>query len=823
MRKTLGEATVPSNSELHKIPSRTETPHQQYLGQSLRGIVPQADQTPIDASRHTTKDNNFHAPQGPENDQTANHRPPSFHERNNAENRKESSAIELDPIQKKGQAVEQSHLSVAHNQFSRIAEEQQLETDSLHSLGNDSSMSVPSSLASDSPSVSSWPSISYSPSALPNNAPPPSEPTSMIISQSTGSPSASAAPSSPWASSSPSARRIIDTLLDLKTCTASELASFLLTERFGDDQNKVDIFLRRAIGSLNENHNIVPTISPTESDSISQSPSSNAVLAINSLAPTEVTSTSSSPSTVDKAFADSIEPSTSLQPSTEVSSLPSSSQAPSSSMLPSSHSPTWPYASESPNPTAAISEFPSESIEPSVSLNPSQEPSHFLSQSQQPSIVTIQPQRFSDIPSLLPSESESNVPSYRQSSEPSSTPTSSHPSERPSLAPQTHSPSIFPTSTQSSEPSTSVDPSASPTLFCPKPVQAKHRQKHEKWITYKTLTLDCLDQELRGTEEEVEPAYSVYGGRLDQRVDNGTGFFDVLQDENGRWTLLDPEGYEFVSVGMNSVGPNAKYELYQEGFEQQFNSSDRLFAQKTFDLFQDLGINTLGSWSDDKLFKDPRTVRLPYTPRWNFLLTYKNIRPSGYINIYKEPIPVFEPEFETFAMEHAQQIAAYKDDPYVLGHFSDNEMPFHADNLLHRFLELNATDPGHQAAQKWLAENEKTADEVTNDDHAAFCVVMVERYYSVVHNAIKTYDPNHLFLGSRVHGRVSGQDCSFIAASKYVDVISGKKGHSALKVKMQRSPTHLRHTFFLQSTTIIDGDLNTPDWIDGLSFLDCHS
>ena len=309
------------------------------------------------------------------------------------------------------------------------------------------------------------------------------------------------------------------------------------------------------------------------------------------------------------------------------------------------------------------------------------------------------------------------------------------------------------------------------TKLCPEAVDAKFKQLDESWRTYKTMTYDCLEQEIGGPQA-AEPSYSTYGGRMDQRIGSGTGFFAVHKDSDGRWTFIDPDGYKFLSKGFNSVGHfSGKEEVYEQGFNDQFNGSEEEMATKVKELFQDIGVNTLGSWSEDSMFKGDN--RIPYTPRWNFLPNYRNERPGGWIDYYNDrPVPVFEPEFETFAMKHAEGAEAYKDDPYVLGHFSDNEMPFHADDLINRFLALNETDAGHQAAQKWLVDNGKTVDDITDDDHNAFCVVMVERYYRIINNALKTFDPNHLFLGSRVHGSVAQQDCTFQAAQDHVDVMS---------------------------------------------------
>ena len=49
---------------------------------------------------------------------------------------------------------------------------------------------------------------------------------------------------------------------------------------------------------------------------------------------------------------------------------------------------------------------------------------------------------------------------------------------------------------------------------------------------------------------------------------------------------------------------------------------------------------------------------------------------------------------------------------------------------------------------------------------------MVERYFRIVSHAIKKYDPNHLVLGSRFHGKALRLPEVLQGAGPYVDVVS---------------------------------------------------
>jgi hypothetical protein len=137
-------------------------------------------------------------------------------------------------------------------------------------------------------------------------------------------------------------------------------------------------------------------------------------------------------------------------------------------------------------------------------------------------------------------------------------------------------------------------------------------------------------------------------------------------------------------------------------------------------------------------------------------------------------IYVFDPEFEAFADEYAKQLANTKDDPYLLGHFSDNEMPLRP-NALDLCLCLDKGEPGYQAAWAWLCGRKGLADvsvdDILPEDRDAFYAFYLERYLSIVSNAIKKYDPNHLYLGFRMIG-VSDQEIAIRTYGKYTDIMS---------------------------------------------------
>jgi len=217
-----------------------------------------------------------------------------------------------------------------------------------------------------------------------------------------------------------------------------------------------------------------------------------------------------------------------------------------------------------------------------------------------------------------------------------------------------------------------------------------------KWVPTPVTTV----ADLRDFRPVAEVELSRYGGWKARQIE-ATGFFRTRR-VGGRWWLVDPEGYLFLSVGLCSVD--------RKGVESTPVVADRIFGSRenwasvTATLLRTLGFNSLGCWSDAEPFR-ALAQPMPYFPRWNFMSTYKNQRdprdgPRGYPN---QCMPLFDAAFKSFCLRHAEQLAATKDDPYLVGHFSDNELPFRPD-LLKLYLQLPDTDSGHQAARRWLTQ-----------------------------------------------------------------------------------------------------------------------
>jgi len=297
------------------------------------------------------------------------------------------------------------------------------------------------------------------------------------------------------------------------------------------------------------------------------------------------------------------------------------------------------------------------------------------------------------------------------------------------------------------------------------------REPQGPWTNYPTRTLTDLPEV---AALQPDTGLSQYGGWKARQV-KATGFFYPTQVDR-RWWLVDPEGYLYLNRGIAAVSQLGTPGARAAG--QKLFGGSQGWAAQTAQLMRENGFTGLGAWSATEQFQAVKPPLL-YTRIWNFMSSYGAKRggtyqKAGHMGYPNDCIFVFDPAFETFCDEHAKQLAKQKDDPWLLGHFSDNELPFWRTSL-RGYLKLPDVEPGHQAAQKWLLERhgaQATVADITEQDEKDFLEFAVSRYFRIVSTAIKKYDPNHLFLGSRINGRASTYPEVFRAAGPYLDVVA---------------------------------------------------
>jgi hypothetical protein len=268
---------------------------------------------------------------------------------------------------------------------------------------------------------------------------------------------------------------------------------------------------------------------------------------------------------------------------------------------------------------------------------------------------------------------------------------------------------------------------------------------------------------------------SKYGGWKEFK-EEATGFFHVKKIGD-RWWGIDPEGYRYFNIALNSITLGRSHNN-EKAFEEKFGSSAK-WIEQTIAMLQEYGFNSAGSWSDNKAIRNANEnleKPFPYTINLNFMSSYGKERGGtfavpGHTGFPNSTIFVFDPEFEEFCDRHAKQLLETKDDPNLFGHFSDNELPFRQKSL-DNYLLLPENDHGRLAAEAFLIQKGITSKDITDPVREEFLGLVADKYFSIVSKAIKKYDPNHQYIGSRFYSSEKNSEAFIRAASKYLDVLS---------------------------------------------------
>jgi hypothetical protein len=267
------------------------------------------------------------------------------------------------------------------------------------------------------------------------------------------------------------------------------------------------------------------------------------------------------------------------------------------------------------------------------------------------------------------------------------------------------------------------------------------------WRAHETRLLEKLDGYVPSGDQV---KLNRYGGRLDLPREAATGFFRTKKI-GGRWWLIDPEGYRFYHVGINTVREPKKV-------NENFGSPEQ-WAETVTGQFRENGFNGLGNGASTRLqkVKEP----LVWVLRHNFLFAFARGKglveaASGTQGFPNRCMPVFHPDFPAFCEAYGQALADTANDPTLLGIMTENEIQCPVD-LLDRYLASDVANPdlkpGHDAAVAWLTARKGSADTkgLTRRDRYEFIAYAFGRYYSIVTPIVRKYDPNHLYLGSRIN------------------------------------------------------------------------
>lgn len=312
-----------------------------------------------------------------------------------------------------------------------------------------------------------------------------------------------------------------------------------------------------------------------------------------------------------------------------------------------------------------------------------------------------------------------------------------------------------------------------------------------------------------------------FGGWTKKRF-TATGFFRT--EKENRWWLVTPDGNAFLSWGINHVYPDLWKQEYNRETWKKTLGLDNLngpafnLALRSWFLAmrKRLGFNSIGVHNSLNVLNRPQ-------PEMAYM------QPIRFVDIphWKPEIPdsnfwdIFSPEFARHCDRLAREIALpVKDDPFLLGYsmtdcplFTEEDLRERPDTIggarrkarigwPRRLRNLEASAPGKRAYVETMrdvyrgeigafnttygtefesfaalsaAENWRLYTQLSNvnetRDNTAFLQRCVDKYYQTARDAIRRYDPNHLFVGDKLHANTDSLDTVLPITSRYTDLI----------------------------------------------------
>lgn len=274
--------------------------------------------------------------------------------------------------------------------------------------------------------------------------------------------------------------------------------------------------------------------------------------------------------------------------------------------------------------------------------------------------------------------------------------------------------------------------------------------------------------------------------------------FKVAADLNGKYWFIDPQGKQFLSIGIDNIisepfRPRPNTQFY-DPIPDQFSDYDA-WKQDVFKILQQHGFNTLGAWSDGQLYDGP---------------LYGTI--CLYVAGHAEDrcLDGLRPGYKGRVRENAEIILKrYPCRDKIFGVFLDNEMPWYGHaawgdisnyTLLEVALSLTKEDEARKAAVNFLKERYPSAEALSkawgkplsgweeltfeyarscvspqaDDDREGFIELAAEAFYKTASETVRRMLPGKLILGTRYAAyapepviRMCGRYCDVISFNDY--------------------------------------------------------
>ena len=308
-----------------------------------------------------------------------------------------------------------------------------------------------------------------------------------------------------------------------------------------------------------------------------------------------------------------------------------------------------------------------------------------------------------------------------------------------------------------------------------------------------------------------------FGGFLDVKLE-ATGNFRV-QQENGRWVFVTPDGHPYIALGPNHTGPTIRDQGRRTGLWARWNHSPDETAAGMLGIIHGLGFTAGDVYQPESTY----TRTLPW-------ITFFWYGPANHTFVDVFDVATMA-DVTRRAFAHAESVA---DNPWVLG-IGGPDLSIWDWKLVRRYRELPPESAGRKRYAAFVRERyagdiakfndvygthfqsfdelttpakltlpadleddkldawtlrwkltvppEKSTNPPMQADNDAFCALVAETLFPQVRAAVKRGAPHHLFLGEHLAVRMI-PDAVIEVMGKYVDGYLAQ----AVEVSPQRPP-----------------------------------
>lgn len=268
--------------------------------------------------------------------------------------------------------------------------------------------------------------------------------------------------------------------------------------------------------------------------------------------------------------------------------------------------------------------------------------------------------------------------------------------------------------------------------------------------------------------------------------------FSIRQEASG-WWLVSPQGQPFYSLGVCVVNQGLardKFDPENPGYAAwQHYPDPPAWADASLRRLKSWGFTTIGAWSDHKTLRRSKEQTLWLTP----VLHIGSTAGAPWWDMWD---PKIIRRMDDVARE---QILAVRDDPRLLGYYTDNELGWWNATLFKMTLEQAPSSGQRKRLIQLLRETYqndwnkllKDFEPVNADSWSGlqrcgllylkpggdgvklmrrFLGLVAERYYQLAHDIIRKYDRRALILGDRYQSFYYPEVAR--AAARYVDAVS---------------------------------------------------